>query len=159
MATSSSNLKSTFKRHIREGSDLQTAAAMELFKELFQRAGGRSRAGEPLKKRLAKLESTLLTNSRTAFKENRRPVQDPNEQICPGPIAMESERIIYTRAAMRRKVGISKTEISALLSGNANINTNNIMELLKARHATMKDEILQIARASPLGTASATVVS
>ena len=55
MAASSSNLKSTFKRHIREGSDLQTAAATELFKELIQRARGRSRAGEPLKKRLAKL--------------------------------------------------------------------------------------------------------
>ncbi|KAK9296708.1 hypothetical protein QLX08_009322 [Tetragonisca angustula] len=119
MAASSSNLKSTFKRHIREGSDLQTAAATELFKELIPRARGRSRAGEPLKKRLAKLESgTLPTNSRTAFKENRRPVEDPNEQIYPGPITMESERIIYTRAAMRRKVGSSKREGSALLSGN-----------------------------------------
>ena len=80
MAASSSNLKCTFKSTSGRVPTCRRRLPRNYLKELIPRAGGRSRAGEPLKKRLAKLESgTLPTNSRTAFKENRRPPQDLNE--------------------------------------------------------------------------------
>lgn len=70
-----------------------------------------------------------------------------------------SEKIIYTRAALRIKVKISKAgTVSVLHAGNANLG-NYIMEILEAKFATFKYEILQVIRAGSLGTASAAIES
>lgn len=153
LAAKSKNLKGTYKRYLREGAGIQTAAVTELAKRVNATGNSTMLEQENLRLRsklfeseqkIAKMEkmiSTYMESGDHPKRQTRVTSKMGSTPLCPSPTIDDTESYeISTRKTQRNK----HAEHTDVIASQGYISKDGLAAFIETRLSTFKEEILAL---------------